>query len=394
MLRFTRHVAGELIKVFLMALTGLTLLLIVVGVLKEAATQGLGPTETLRLIPFLLPDMMRYTLPATCLFTVCIVYGRMSSANEIVALKSLGISPLVVLYPAFVGSFLLSLGTVWLNDVAVTWGQGGVQKVIIEAVEEVIYGVLRTQKSYANKRLSITVKGVEGRTLIRPLFTFQARGSVPPMTVMALEAELTSNPDSNLLKIVCRDVTIDLEDGFSYKTDTFEQELPLNDASRRGDNSYLPARMPMWIIPRRIDEVRLEISSYQQQLAARAASQMLTGELDSLFVGDWETHTRNLGYQWNHLNRLLTEPPRRWANGFSCLCFALVGATLAIRLRHADFMTVFGLCFLPILIAYYPLLAYGVDSAKSGTWHPWIVWLGNVILALWGSWLLRRVWRY
>ncbi len=33
------------------------------------------------------------------------------------------------------------------------------------------------------------------------------------------------------------------------------------------------------------------------------------------------------------LNRLSTEPVRRWANGFSCLCFALVGIGVALRAR-------------------------------------------------------------
>ena len=62
--------------------------------------------------------------------------------------------------------------------------------------------------------------------------------------------------------------------------------------------------------------------------------------------------------------------------------------------RNGNALSSFFLCFLPILLVYYPLLAFGVDQAKSGALPPWIVWLGNAVLAGWGLWLLRRVMRY
>ncbi|NIL96306.1 MAG: LptF/LptG family permease, partial [Planctomycetales bacterium] len=92
--------------------------------------------------------------------------------------------------------------------------------------------------------------------------------------------------------------------------------------------------------------------------------------------------------------RLKTEPHRRWAAGFSCLCFVAVGAPLAIRRRFGEFWTTFFLCFLPILIVYYPLLMVSIDRAKTGALPPIVVWSGNVALLLWSGWLLRRVLRY
>jgi lipopolysaccharide export system permease protein len=88
------------------------------------------------------------------------------------------------------------------------------------------------------------------------------------------------------------------------------------------------------------------------------------------------------------------EPARRWANGFSCLCFVLIGAPIAILLRSADFLTSFFLCFLPILGVYYPLLMVGINQAKLGVLPGSSVWTGNIILAICGAWLLRRVIRY
>ena len=72
----------------------------------------------------------------------------------------------------------------------------------------------------------------------------------------------------------------------------------------------------------------------------------------------------------------------------------LIGAPMAIRLRNSDVFTSFFACFLPILVVYYPLLIYGVDQAKDGNLPTYSVWMGNVILALWGIWLMRRVVRF
>jgi lipopolysaccharide export system permease protein len=63
---------------------------------------------------------------------------------------------------------------------------------------------------------------------------------------------------------------------------------------------------------------------------------------------------------------------------------------MAIRMRNADFLTSFFLCFLPILVVYYPLFMLGVDGAKDGRLPPVAVWMGNLLIAAWGWWLLRR----
>jgi lipopolysaccharide export system permease protein len=132
----------------------------------------------------------------------------------------------------------------------------------------------------------------------------------------------------------------------------------------------------------------------EQSMNAQAAFGMLTGDFDSLSHSAWQVHELELEAAQARLHRLHTEPWRRWANGFSCLCFVLVGAPVAIWLRQSEFIASFFACFLPILVVYYPLLAVSVDQAKDGALPPQAVWLGNIVLALLGAWLLRKVVRY
>jgi lipopolysaccharide export system permease protein len=94
------------------------------------------------------------------------------------------------------------------------------------------------------------------------------------------------------------------------------------------------------------------------------------------------------------LSKLRTEPWRRWAMGFSCFFFIWLGIPLAISMKSADYWTSFGACFLPILLIYYPLFALGLDRAKNGIWPAYSVWLGNLILFVFGLWLMRRIYRH
>ncbi|MGB0761423.1 MAG: LptF/LptG family permease, partial [Rubripirellula sp.] len=94
------------------------------------------------------------------------------------------------------------------------------------------------------------------------------------------------------------------------------------------------------------------------------------------------------------LIRLQTEPWRRWAWGFSCLFFVFVGAPLAMIAKTSDYWSTFGLCFLPTLLAYYPLFIFGLEQAKDGNLPPYGVWMGNAIMVMIGTILITRVRRY
>ncbi len=78
----TRYVLSEFLKVLLVSLAGMTLMLLLVGIIREALNQGLGVKQTLMLIPYVLPDVLRFTVPAAMLFAGCSVFGRLASANE------------------------------------------------------------------------------------------------------------------------------------------------------------------------------------------------------------------------------------------------------------------------------------------------------------------------
>jgi lipopolysaccharide export system permease protein len=391
----TRYVLAELVKVFLISLVALTLMMIIVGVVREASQQSLPLAQIVQLLPFILPEALTVAVPVTLLLAVTSVYGRFSGSNEVVAVKALGISPMKILWPAIILAFLLSLTTVKLNDLAVSWGRNGARSVVIDSVEEIAYSMLRMRHRYSSPNFAINVKGVEGRRLLSPTISIPAQGNTPPTTITADWAELRSDHERHVLKIVLHDAVFDMEGrGIVRYRGIFEREIELRAASRANQMSDTPSWMPLRHIAREKIKQKKAIEEFEQEQAARAAYQMLCGDFEGLSSPEWKTRAHERVLLKGRLYRLDLEPHRRWSAGFSCLCFAWVGAPLAILLRKSDFLAVFFICFLPILIVYYPLMIYGIDGAKGGTVPAYGVWSGNLLLLACGEWLRRKVIRY
>src|SRR6187200_1398809 len=101
MFTITRYVVREVLQAFIVTLTVTTLLMTLVGAMKDGVKLGLPPIVIARTIPYILTEMLRFTLPASILFAVCTAFGRLSANNELMALKSLGITPLRVILPVY-----------------------------------------------------------------------------------------------------------------------------------------------------------------------------------------------------------------------------------------------------------------------------------------------------
>ena len=388
----SRYIGWELIKAFILALFGLTLFLLIILLTQRAIQEGLGPLPVLRLIPYLLPDVLRMAIPLTMLMATCLVYGRMSGTNELVALKANGTSPMVAIWPVIFLAFIVSLVSVWLNDVAVTWGRRGVDRVVLQSFEDIAYGMLRTQRSFSTSSLSIHVKDVQGDTLVRPTISIHTKENSSPITLVAQKAHLNLNTETNQLKIVLQDTQFDVGSNFYGEwPDKFEYEIPLTSLAGPRHATNRPSDTALREIESRITSQQSTILDLKQNLAAQAGFQLLTGDLMEMTGKAWQTNNEELRVAHFNLNRYEAEPYRRWANGFCCLAFVLIGATYSIRRRVADFWNCFATVFFPVVVAYYPIFQFGVNQAKAGNLPPYSVWMGNIFFFALGLWLVQRL---
>ena len=395
--RLTRYVLVEILKIFFVSLIILTLLILLIGVGRELLRRGLGPSAVIQLLPFILPISLQFAFPATALFSVCCVYGRMAAHGEISTVKASGISPIRLLKPALVFAAILSPVAVVVSDLAVSWGRPGVNRVVLMSIEDIAYRVLRSEQTYTSDRgFSIHVREVVGRKLIRPTVTVHNSGSQGPMKLTAKEGELRLDPETETLLLRVLDSQV--EGGHVFQSivpGETEFKIPLSRQTSTQDLSRKsPSELPMRLLS--TERIRQDSRNHAivGQLAAHTGFSILTSRHENIMgVGENEMDS-NLQRNRKRLIRLQTEPWRRWAWGFSCFFFVLVGAPLAMLAKTSDYWSTFGLCFLPTLIAYYPLFIFGLEQAKDGLVPPYGVWLGNLILAVIGSILIAKVRRY
>lgn len=389
----TRYIALEMLIAFLVILTSMTLFIFFGLIGKEAVDNGIGLGPILKMLPYMLPQALQFAVPGALLLAATNVYGRVSSSNEIVAVKSLGISPMVMMWPTFVMAALLSLGEVVLNDLAVSWGRGGADRVILESLEEIAYGRLQVARNFRTDRLNVNVRRLEGRKLIQPVIQISANNGRPPSLITADSAELQADAAAGVVSIKLLNADGNMSGWSISHPGQFERSFTIDEFTGRKNDRHPTSYALSELTEAKRTQLEY-IDNLRRTNTSDLAASLLFGRLDDLSQSQWSPRFAEIQAAERTRCRLFTEPYRRWANGFSCLAFVLIGAPMAVRRRHGEFWGSFFACFLPILLVYYPMLVGCLDRAKDGALPPPAVWLGNIVLAGWGVWLMRRVVRF
>src|SRR5262249_15962917 len=131
-----RTIFGELAKVFVLSLIGITGIIVLATIVQQASQRGLGPAQILTAIPLIVPSMLPFIIPPTTLFATCVVYGRLSHDNEITAIKAAGINVLHVIWPAAILGTLMSCMTMGLYYYVIPHTQSLLRSAVTSNVEE------------------------------------------------------------------------------------------------------------------------------------------------------------------------------------------------------------------------------------------------------------------
>ncbi|MDZ4848630.1 MAG: LptF/LptG family permease [Pirellulaceae bacterium] len=392
--RFTIYVLGDVIQLFLVTLIGMTTFIMLGLVLHQLYSEGLGLSVFTQMLPYASVMSLQFAIPATLLFSVCTVFGRLSADNELVAVKSAGISPMRIIQPTLIFALLMSPLAVWMNDMAVSWGSPGIKRIVLNSLEEIVYAKLRAHRSYTSQQgLTIYVQDVEDRWLIRPRITIYGSGDSPTQKIDAAKARLSLNPTNESLTIELIDYEFYSENKIYLHGGKapFSYELPLSKAAQKNSPSASASFVSLRDMGNRRRQLESEMDESRVQMLTRCSLALASGRLSMLHDAPSNTSRYAIEDGVYKMQRLRAEPWRRWAQGFSCLCFVWLGIPLAILRKSADYTATFGFCFLPILLLYYPLFIVGVDQSKSGEWHPSAPWLANGVLLIVGAWMMRKV---
>ena len=386
-----RYILRELGVTFLLGFVALTLLLLIVGVVKEAFDQYVP----LILIPYLIPpvfaNMSPISLPVTLLLAVTVFFARMSGNNEVIALKALGIPPRAFLMPVFGIAFFFSILGVGINELAITYGRQGINMVLYYGAEDIL--IERLKKTHQvvtkNNRITIIVQGVdEQRRLIEPKIISKKES----LTIEASIAQIAIDHNTETLTITFFDFRAATKEG-RYVGRKRILEIPLSEFFQVRHANH-PSDMGLYRINKEQKITAEQMEEQRRIIAAHRTFGACVGSIDAWASSPVEEAKKKIRRLQSHQNKLSVEPPRRWAQGFCCFFFVWLGAPLAIWMRKSDFFASFFACFVPILLLYYPLLAFGLAQAKNGSLPPMCVWTANAVIGLIGLWFLRRIHRY
>jgi lipopolysaccharide export system permease protein len=386
-------ILGELVKVFLMSLIGITGILLMAGIIAEASQQGLGPAQILAAIPLLIPSTLPYTIPATTLFATCVVYGRLSADNEILAIKSSGINILKVTRPGIILGLAMSAATMGLYYRIIPYTHHLLRSMVFNDAEEFLYTLLRKHGMITHSQLSYTmfVKGVQGRKLLDPVFKRKNQQGKIDTVVSAKEAELRVDMAKRVLHVRMKQAITWSSDGSrGYLDDEklYEVELP-DDFGKAGQRR--PRDMTWQEILENRVQLLEQIQEVRRNISLNTASLLVQG-----VPADLPTHVKNLNEKLSSIQQqvlaLDVELQMRPALCVGCLCFILVGCPVGIWFSRSDYLSSFITCFLPIVFIYYPLLLCGTGMAKDGRWFiaP-LVWGADMLVGLIGLMLFWRL---
>jgi lipopolysaccharide export system permease protein len=393
----TRYVIDQVLRSFLLALVAITAIFVLFMVMAEATRAGLGPRDILRIVPFIIPSSLPYTVPVALLFAVSVVYGRMASDNEIIAVKTAGLSVRRVLTPSWALGLALTGGLLYASSDAIPRATHAFRKILFQDFEDMLYKVLKKDGEFngPNAPFYIGVQDVEERTLIGATFKHRKSKEEPnefDLTIYAERATIRFDVPAGLARIDLQNSTTA---GKSTRPFIF-------DVNGRKEMQYpLPPDQKYKFEKRIQEKTDTELSAEQAELRGRIESERLSkavqasfwiasGRLDRVAWPEVGDAYKDYPHWQKKVEELETEKHLRRSLAIGTILFIWIGAPVGIMFARRDFLSAFIVCFLPIIGAYYPLTLAGVNLAKEGTTTVWIVYAGDVVLAIVG---LLVVWR-
>ena len=389
-----RMILSELLKIFFLALIGLTGIILLAGVISEAMKNGFGPMQILACIPLLLPSLLPYTVPTTTLFATCIVYGRLAADNEILALKAAGVHIVHIVWPAlFLGLVTGAITMFCFLDVIPHTGYL-LRTQIIGEVEELLYTMLRKEGCIRNANINweIHTNGVQGRKLQEVIFKKRdANGDGCDTIAWAREAELRVDLSHKEINVHMRDCHITQKDGTVAYVESRIWPVAIIGEWGPGPNKVRAMDMTwaeLYEYESKFDKNKEDVG---HQIAQFRAEQGLRGPQP----GDAEK-IENMFKARKSIDDMIltihTERNLRPALALGCLCFAVVGCPIGIWFSKSDYMSAFITCFLPIVIVYYPMLFCMNDLGRSGKIPPWMgMYNADILMLAIGAFLFRRL---
>lgn len=371
-----RYVTGQVLGTSVFAVGVLSMVLVLGNVFKQLLDLLVNhnvPLEfILGFIGYILPFSLTFTIPWGFLTAVLLVFGKMSAENELVALRSSGVSILRLCMPVW-GIAVICVGIcLWINVEVAPRAQVKMKNALYDIATSNPMAMFSSDKvidEFPGRK--IYVERNDGPEL-HNIFVYElSEDSIPMKVVFARRGLLSTDREKNELLLHLFDARFEQRDdqepqdltkirqGITVEETTFPislQELYDNNKRRTG----LGQRTVGELIERLKKEKTEQAHAMdEKQLAAQSAAR--------------------------------TEVSKRFSFAMASFAFGLIGVPLAIT-AHRKETSVGFLLSLAIAFVYFFFIILADTVRNNPKFYPeYLMWTPNVLFIGLGLWLFARL---
>lgn len=356
------YILFQFFGAFILSLVVFTFVMLAGNIIKivdMVINKGVQLSYILKLLFFLTPYLLSYTIPMAMLCATLLVFGKLSGDNEITAMKASGLSLYRITAPVLIVSLIFSIYSLYLNDRLVPKAHLEMRKTMRDIG-------LRSPAAYIEagtfirsfKDYIIFIYEINGNRL-NNIRIYQPQKDKPTRTIVAAKGEFIPIPEERIVKLKLIDGTTeepiptDPTNFYKLNFKTYYMTLNLEKPKKTSKNIKKKTK----------DMTFRELNEEMKNIKA-------TGIAD--------------------VSPLLTRIHKKIAMSFAGLAFVLIGLPLAIKTHRSEKSIGFGIS-LAILIVYWLLLATGNVCSIKKIMPPWLaMWLGNIIFITVGTLLFYK----
>lgn len=357
-----RYLFRELLPPFFLNLfffTFIFLLTRILDIMNLVVNYKVGMGVVGRMLVYHMPYFLVYVVPMSVMMAVLLTFLRMSSDNEVLALKSGGVSLYGLLPPVLMFCLVGMVLTAFMIVQGLPWGRRAMADLTREVASENIDIGLKERTfndAFDGVMLYVNKVDVRSKELI-DIFIQDRRDPDLPITIVAPRGKLFKDPDRPVFHLRLTDGTLngaDLDDRTvnAARFDTYDINLDVQKALSSSKD-------------RRLDE-----------------KEMYFGELVRYIR---ETEQRDSKY-WE----AVMEFHKKFSLPFACLAMGVLAVPLGVgsKFSRRSFGLGLGLTF---FLFYYLLLSAGLVFGETGAYPPVIgMWVPNLVMGAVGLYLLVR----
>jgi len=355
------YLVKEFVGPFFLSLLVSTMILAAGHIIQVAdliINKGVSALYVTKLFFLLMPWLLTFTIPISVLSATLLAFGRLANDNEIMALRSNGVSMYRIALPILIVGLLISLFCIPLNDKILPESGFAARKLIKQIGIKNPLALLEAGVFIkAFEDYIIFVYGIEGNRL-KNIRIYQPREGKPTRVIVAEEGEVISLPDEGAIKL-------------KLKNGSADEALPQDPTSSyklvfKTYNMTLNFRKAMEA--QKIDKKPREKSIVQLR---REIIDLRRDNIDTL--------------------PLYIEIHNKLALAFSNFIFVLVGIPIAMKTHRREKSINFALTMM-IFLLYWGVMLAGVACVVRKLMPPWAgIWMANAILFVVGVFLFLKM---